>query len=39
MSPKRAGGTLTKLFDEGVKGTFPASVPVSVDHLTGTEVV
>lgn len=28
---------LDELLDEGLKGTFPASDPVSVGHFTGTE--
>jgi hypothetical protein len=28
---------IDELLDEGLKGTFPASDPVSVGHFTGTE--
>ena len=28
---------LDELLDEGLKGTFPASDPVSVGHFTGSE--
>lgn len=37
LSDSKAQKHLDELLDEGLKGTFPASDPVSVGRFTGTE--
>ena len=37
LSESKEKKHIDELLDEGLKGTFPASDPVSVGHFTGTE--